>query len=192
MTPLDIALLGIIGLCAILGFARGLIRRVGSLVGVVLGVVVALKYGALIGEHLRSVIGSSQARTILASFMVFVAVYLGVVVIAGALHRLIHKVKLGCLNRFAGAALGGTTAAIPLGAALLLAVAYVPATRPPIAASRVAVVMMNGSRALLGLMPEQAKAAFRSGKKEVDELIEKYRKLPDERVRKLQEQFEEV
>ena len=192
MTALDIALLAVVGLCAILGFIKGLIRRLGSLVGVLLGVVLALRYGTLAGEYIRPVIPSAQARGILAPLVVFLVVFCGVILVASALHRLIHAARLGCLNRLAGAALGAVTAAIPLGALLLLTVAYVPGMRSTIAESRVAVFMMNGSRAFLGLLPEQAKEAFRSGKKEVDELIEKYRKLPEKRIEELEQKLEEV
>jgi membrane protein required for colicin V production len=192
MTALDIALLAIVGVCLMLGFIKGLIRRIGSLVGVLLGVILAFRCGTAAGEYLRPVIRSAQVRGVLAPFLVFLAVYLVVALVSSALHRLIHAARLGCLDRLGGAALGAVTAAVPLGAVLLLAVAYVPVMRPPIAESRVALLMMNGSRALLGLMPEQAKAAFRSGKKEVDELMERYRKLPQERVRDVEKKFEEV
>lgn len=192
MTPLDIVLLAIVGLCAILGFIKGLIRRVGSLVGVVLGVILAFRYGTLAGEYIRPVIRSTQVRSVLAPLFVFLVVLIGVILVASALHRLIHAARLGCLNRLAGAALGAVTAAIPLGALLLLTVAYVPGMRPPIAESPVAVFMMNGSRAFLRLLPEQAKDAFRNGRREVDELIEKYRKLPQKRIEELEQKLEEV
>jgi membrane protein required for colicin V production len=192
MTALDIALLAIVGVCVILGLIKGFVRRVGSLIGVLLGVILAFRFGALAGEYIRPAISSDQVRGILAPFLVFLGVYLVVALLSSTLHKLIHAARLGCLDRLGGAALGAVTAAIPLGALLLLAVAYVPVMRPPIAESRVAVFMMNGSRALLGLLPEQAKAAFQRGKKEVDELIQKYKTLPRERLRDVEQELEEV
>jgi membrane protein required for colicin V production len=186
MTTLDFVLLAIVAACAILGFVKGFVLRIGSLVGVVLGVILALKYGTAAGEYLKPLISSDPVRGILGPFLVFLVTYLGLALISNSVHKLVHMARLGCLNRLAGALVGVATAAIPLGVALLLAAAYIPPARPPIAKSQVAVHLMKGAQTLIALVPEQFKEAFEQGKDEVEKLIDRYKgklqELPKEVV----------
>ena len=178
MNALDIALLAIVTVAAIIGAVKGLIRQIGVIAGVILGVVLALKYGGALSGHLAVHIHSEQARNILAPFLIFLVVYLMVIIVASMVHSILHKIRLGWMNRAAGAFFGGLSAAVPLGAVLLLVVAYVPPGRPYVAESPVAFHMMRWSETLLSLMPEEAKSAFDRGKKEVLDLLKGYKELP--------------
>ena len=178
MNALDIALLAIISVSAIIGAIKGLIRQMGVIVAVILGVALALKYGSRLSEYLAPHIRSGELRNILAPFLIFLLVYLATILVANLLHQIMHKISLGWINRLAGALFGAASAAIPIGAILLLVVAYVPSGRPNIAQSSVAIHMMKASQGLLNLMPDEAKEAFNNGKVEIENLLKRYKRIP--------------
>jgi membrane protein required for colicin V production len=178
MNALDIGLVAVLLVAATIGVVKGLVRQLGVVVAVILGVVLALKYGTAVSGYLEPHIRSDGARNILAPFLVFLLVYMAVIVATAMVHNLLHKVSLGWINRTAGAAFGFLTAAIPLGAILVLLVAYVPASHPHVANSPVALALMQGSETLLKLMPDEAREAFNQGKVELERLLRHYRHLP--------------
>lgn len=178
MSALDIGLLAVLLVAAIIGAVKGLVRQLGVVVAVILGVVLALKYGTAVSAHLEPHIRSDGARNILAPFLVFLLVYMAVIIATAMVHNLLHKVSLGWINRTSGAVFGFLTAAIPLGAILLLLVAYVPASHRHVAESPVAFSLMRGSETLLKLMPDEARDAFDRGKAELERLLKHYRRLP--------------
>jgi membrane protein required for colicin V production len=178
MSALDIGLLAVLLVAAVIGAVKGLIRQLGVVVAVILGVVLALKYGTAVSGYLEPYIRSDGARNILAPFLVFLVVYMAVIVATAMVHNLLHKVRLGWMNRTSGAVFGFLTAAVPLGAILLLLVAYVPASHQHVADSPVAYSLMRGSEALLRLMPVEAREAFERGKAELERLLKRYQQLP--------------
>ena len=178
MNALDIGLLAVLAVTAIIGAVKGLVRQLGVVVAVILGVVLALRYGSAVSSYLEPYIHSDNARNVLAPFLVFLVVYVAVIIAATMVHNLLHRVSLGWINRTAGAVFGFLTAAIPLGAILVLLVAYIPGSRRSVAESPVALTLMTGSEAFLRLMPDEAQEAFRRGKAELDRLMRQNQQIP--------------
>ena len=117
--PIDWALLLVVAFSAITAFMRGLIRSVVSLVGVVLGIVLAAWYTPALGMWLvRWVHGILLADSV--AFMSILAVtYVLANLLGRALRSASQAVGLGFFDRLGGAAFGVARAVVVLAAILL-------------------------------------------------------------------------
>ncbi len=178
MHVLDIALLGVIGIAAVIGAFKGLVRQLGVAVAVVAGITMALKHGTIVAAWLSTWIGSSQLRAILGPGLTFLGVYLAVALVAALLHHLMATSPLGWMNRLLGSLVGVASATLLCGAILFVAVARIGAARPVIARSPVALEVMRGSCALVRLVPPELRRAFNHGFSEVKALLDARRHTP--------------
>lgn len=176
LTTLDIVLGVLLLLAAIVGAYKGLVRQLGGIFAILLGVILAFRYGTRLADLAAPYLRSDQLRNVLGPVAVFLVVYLGVILITSILHKAIHGIHMGWMNRMAGAFFCSLAAAIPAGALLLLLVGYVPNVRPVVASSPVACQMMDLSGIFLRLIPENAKGVIASGKEDLKVLIEKYKR----------------
>ena len=78
MTTIDLILLAIIGIALVTGWLRGLARQVGTVAGIILGIVICRVFGSGIADYFVSR-GSEHASVARACVyaVLFVAVYLG-------------------------------------------------------------------------------------------------------------------
>ena len=153
MNWLDIVILIIILISAISGFASGLIKSVFSLVGLILGVVLAGRFYVALSANLGFIPGDSGPR-IGAFIIIFLAVTLVAMLLGMIFTKIISAVMLGWLNRLGGAALG-----IILGAffaASLLAI-WVKVGSPGdfMTASKLAPILLDKLPFVLGLLPSE-------------------------------------
>ncbi len=99
---LDIILLVIMGFFLIRGIFRGLIIEVGAVAGLIGGYFLADKYVYIVEPHVRSILGNHQWTSIVA----FLAIFLGVMVIATLAARILSNF-LSPLAPWLNALLGG-------------------------------------------------------------------------------------
>ncbi len=102
-----------IGLGLFLGYRRGIVRQVGSLVAVVVALVVSRLFGGKLTGAVAHAIGADASpensfcamplASFIAHVLLFVVAWLGVGLLARTLHELIKIVRLGFLNSLAGA-----------------------------------------------------------------------------------------
>jgi len=106
---LDIIILIILAIGFALGFRDGLIRKVVGLIGLVLGIVLALQFYKPLGEILAPIINDEiYLAEIVAGFFIFIAV----IFLASILKRLIHP--LDKVNRFTNQLLGGISGTLQI------------------------------------------------------------------------------
>lgn len=109
MTTLDIIVLIIFVGALILGARKGIILQVGSLGGIVLGVIACRLACGDVAQWLENqgYIGadavSHNMHVVLANVVVFVVVYLGAQLIAHLFKTITHALALGFVDRLAGA-----------------------------------------------------------------------------------------
>ncbi len=124
--PVDWALLLLLAFSAITAFMRGLIRSVVSLVGVVLGIVLAAWYTSALGMWLARWIHG----ILLAEVVAFVSILAATYVVANLLGRVLRgasqAVGLGIFDRLGGAAFGVVRAVVVLAAVLLPLQPFLP------------------------------------------------------------------
>lgn len=104
MTTIDLILLAIIGIALVTGWLRGLARQVGTVAGIILGIVICRVFGSDLADYFVSR-GSEHASVARACVyaVLFVAVYLGCNLLARLISSLLKAVKLGFLDRLGGA-----------------------------------------------------------------------------------------
>ena len=107
MNLIDIVILSVAAIGAINGFRKGLIMEVVSLLALFLAVIGGfqfLHWGiAFLSEHFEL---SGKFVPLLAFLMIFVVIVLAVHAVGKLVHKLVHMVLLGTINRLAGATLG--------------------------------------------------------------------------------------
>lgn len=107
MTTLDFIIIGIIFIGAILGFTKGFIKQLSSIVGLIAGLLLARALFASVGEKLAVELGTSVSigQTI-AFFLIWLVVPLGISLLASMLSQAVEAIHLGFINRWLGAGLG--------------------------------------------------------------------------------------
>lgn len=107
MTTLDFAIIGIIFIGAILGFTKGFIKQLSSIVGLIAGLLLARALFASVGEKLAVELGTSVpiGQTI-AFFLIWLVVPLTISLLASMLSQAVEAIHLGFINRWLGAGLG--------------------------------------------------------------------------------------
>ena len=123
---LDLFLLAMIGIGVWRGFATGLGKQLVSTVGVVFAFIAAAALMEPVGASVVESLGVSERTAPVVGFVVvFAAVLGGVAALAHAFRTVLEAVKLGGLDRMAGALLGGVKAALSL-SILLTVTAFTP------------------------------------------------------------------
>ncbi|MFH1937651.1 MAG: CvpA family protein [Bacteroidota bacterium] len=107
MQVIDIFILIFAGLMMILGFRKGLIISLVSLVALVLGVYLAIYFSNFAGKLINSAFNISSTFLPLISFIItFLAVLIGLLLLGKLIQKLVDGMGMGFLNHLAGAILG--------------------------------------------------------------------------------------
>ncbi len=114
MNIIDIIILICLALSAVLGFKDGLIRQLGSLIGIILSIILANTFGSQVAAALG--IGGDYAN-IWGFVIVLLVSFAAVGLVAWVLHKIVSAVGLGIINRLVGAAFGVLKCALILSAA---------------------------------------------------------------------------
>lgn len=132
MTLFDV-IAGLILLVSVLvGFARGALREVTTVVALVVAAFVAIFGLRITGPLARAAIHPSWAATVAALLIVFLAVYVLVRVFGGSLTRGVHSISaLGGVDRGVGTAIGLVRGLLALGVLMLAFNMVTPREREP-------------------------------------------------------------
>ncbi len=121
MTWFDWIVIGVIGFSALLGLWHGLMREVLALIGWVAAGVCAAVFGADAAAMLPAVVPGSGLRLIVGVALTFVAVRLGVGLIAFIVGRIARAVGIGIGDRMLGGLFGAARGVVVLLLAVLIA-----------------------------------------------------------------------
>lgn len=107
MTVLDIIILVFIGIGTVWGLIKGFVRQLSSLVGLIVGLLVARALFVEVGDWMAPAIGVSMTiGRVLAFFLLWIIVPLLFSLFASFLTKALQVVHLGWLNRWLGGGLG--------------------------------------------------------------------------------------
>ena len=153
MNWLDIVIIIAIAIPTIIGLSTGIIKSALTLIGVILGIILAGHYYAPLSEQLTFI-----SQTAIANIVAFVIILTGVIIVAILLSRLLERVAsmllLGWVNRLGGAAFGFVLGAIQCGALLAIWVQFLgPAA--VIAESNLAMIILDRFPLVLALLPSE-------------------------------------
>lgn len=113
MTTLDIIILVVLGAGAIVGFSKGFLKQLASLLGLVAGLLIAKALYATVAE--RVFLPLTDSLTVaqgIAFVVIWLAVPLAFLLLASLLTKAMEAVSLGWVNRLLGAVLGALKAAL--------------------------------------------------------------------------------
>lgn len=120
MTWLDYSILAILGISVLYSFARGVVREVFSLLALIVGYMVASRVYGYGAPYLDWAVTDPR----LAGIISFVAIFLTITLLVGAVGRMVHaaakKVKLSLANRTLGAIFGFGKGVVLVSVLLLL------------------------------------------------------------------------
>lgn len=134
MNIVDVVIIAFVSLFAVRGYLRGLFREVFSLLGLLVGFIVAARYYEPVARFWQD---SWQFSPFLLHILSFVAIffvgYLLLNVLGLLLHRSAHFLFLGGLNRLGGVVVGAGKASVVAGLALfvLMSQSWMPASIVP-------------------------------------------------------------
>ncbi len=106
MTLFDLFLLVLVAGGAYLGYRKGLIANIGSLVGVVAGIILCQAFASTLAAKFNSPGDSAQTRllhTVMSYALVFIASYVGSRMLANFFRAAVRTLHLRPLDRIAGA-----------------------------------------------------------------------------------------
>ena len=153
MNWLDIVILALIVIPTLIGLKVGIIKAVLSVVGVIVGVILAGRYYVAFAEHLTFI-----SQPSLAKIAAFAIILIGLMVIAAVVASLIKwavsAVMLGWVNRLGGAVFGFVLGAIFCGALLSIWVKFVGIS-DPVDESALAALLLDTFPMVLALLPAE-------------------------------------
>jgi membrane protein required for colicin V production len=151
MNWLDIVLIVVIGLATFWGLRKGLILMVLSVVGLIVGIILAGRYYVALSERLTLIPYESAAK-IVAFLLILLGVGLAARLLAFLLGKLTSLALLGWINRIGGAILGLLLGA--LFCAVILAIwSKFFGVGETISGSGLANLLLNGLPFVLALLP---------------------------------------
>jgi len=153
MNWLDIVIVVAIAIPTLIGLRIGLIKAALSLVGLIVGVILAGRYYVLLSQQLAFIPQAGVAKVV-----AFAIILIGIMVVAGVLARLLtwaaSVVMLGWVNRLGGAIFGFVLGAIFCGALLAIWVKFL-GTGGIVAESGLATVLLDRFPVVLALLPRE-------------------------------------
>ena len=151
MSWLDIVIFILLIVSVLTGLKIGLIKAVLSMVGVVVGVVLAGQYSVALAGHLTFISQPSLAK-IAAFAIILIVVMIIAAVLASLVKWAVSAMMLGWVNRLGGAVFGLVLGAIFCGALLAMWVKFVGISEP-VNESALATFLLDSFPIVLSLLP---------------------------------------
>ena len=162
MTPFDLVAVLILGVSALVGFVRGATREMMTVVAFVLAVLISVFALRFVGPIFRHAIHPDWLGNALAIVVIFIAAYIVIRLLGGALTRGIHNTQtLGTADRVIGVGFGLVRAMVLLGVFYLVFNAATPPERVPHWISGAALYPLAGASAkvMTALAPQGSAVA---------------------------------
>jgi membrane protein required for colicin V production len=154
MNAFDVILVLIVVVSTIAGLAKGLVREVFSLAGVLLGILLALIFGPGLSLFLERWIPYESAAYAAAFVLVFLLTMVAAALVAALVTKVLSVANLGFYNRLLGGAFGFVRGAV-IGLVLILGLTlFLDADSPLVRESRLTPQLAWGARGLAPLLPE--------------------------------------
>lgn len=130
MGTLDLIILGILLIAAVMGAVKGFIGQIGTLAGIILGVIACRMFGGAVADM---IVGSGTAHEgvyrAVVYILLFIAVYFVVFFIARMFSNLLSAMHIRIIDRIGGAVLSMAAWAFFMSLALNVYFAISPADR---------------------------------------------------------------
>ena len=156
MNLLDVLILACMLFLIVRGIFRGFVREVGSLAGIILGILAACLYHPLMTDFLSRFLPAWKYLPLLSVALVIVVVLVCSNVAAWLLHKFLKKVFLGWADRTLGAGLAILKGIVIIYFAIVLMTFFVPSKASFIADSKLAPAIVHSYQAMVGFFSSEA------------------------------------
>jgi membrane protein required for colicin V production len=161
MNGLDVVIVAAIGLGALFGAGRGILRIVSSLIALVAAFYFAALYYQAVGGYLaRAFSMRPGSAATLGYIVIYLAVMIAVAWGGDKLALLIRAVHMTWADRLGGAVVGAALGALLAGLVVVVATVTLPAGTPAIRDSQLAPRVLDYSHDLAGFVPGQIRDAY--------------------------------
>ena len=134
MSSLDFILLVIVAVLAIYGYYKGVVSQIGSLVGIIIGIILCRVFAEDLTQFMNGVFLDSTStkessmflNSVIAQVVLFMLGFFGALFISKLLSLTLDTIKLGKVNNILGSIFGVVQGVIILSLALNLWVAVFP------------------------------------------------------------------
>lgn len=123
MNWIDIVILIVIGISVFFGIKQGLVTSILSLIGFILGIILASNFYGQLGNAM-GFISNHNVANIVAFIIIFGVVMVIAALAAGALKAILHAVMLGWVDHLGGAFFGLVASVLTVSALLAIIVKY--------------------------------------------------------------------
>ena len=128
MTVIDIIIIVLLALAVFKGIKDGLVRQVGGIAGLILGIFLAGRFSAFLAGWMHQWIDASESAVKAVSFaVIIIVVCLCMYLLGRLLEKIIKITTLGWINRLLGVVLSGCTVVLLIGAVISL-IEYINST----------------------------------------------------------------
>lgn len=160
MTPIDIIIIVVAGISTVFGLARGLVREIVGLAGLVAAFLLAALFGPMLGGMMSGVAPPLAARLIGYSG-VFLLTLIAAALLGKLLTAAVEAAQLSCVNRLLGGVFG-----LIRGAAFILAICaglmlFAPQTARWFEGSRLGTLAWQAARPLTRVVPGRQRTVDR-------------------------------
>ena len=152
----DILVVLVLVVSAIFGFVRGATRELVSVLAFLAAVAAAIAALHYTSPFIMALVETEWVAKSIALLLVFLAVYIALRLLGGALARRVHETELGSLDRIVGLGFGLVRAVVVLGVFNLVFHAAVPveSTPPWVVGARLYPLTETAAEALRTLAPK--------------------------------------
>jgi membrane protein required for colicin V production len=162
MTIVDWGTVAVLAISVAAAFSQGFLREIFSLVGLVVGLVLACWNYALLAHSFRRVISSPGIADALAFLLIALGVMLLAGLMGGLLRKAVHGVGLGWMDRLLGALFGLVRGCVLVMVALIAVFAFRPGATW-LQGSRLVPYFLPGARVLAAQAPRELKEKITLG-----------------------------
>jgi membrane protein required for colicin V production len=161
MNGLDYLVLAAIGLGALYGSARGILRIASSLIALVAAAYLASIYDQAAGAYLTHAFSMRPgAGATLGYIVIFLAVMVTVAWGGGKLSQLIRAVHMSWADRLGGAIVGAGLGALLAALIVVIVTVMLPVDTPLVRQSQLAPRVLDYSHDLAGFVPAEVRDAY--------------------------------
>ncbi len=175
MNILDIIIIAAVIFFLIRGIFRGIVREIGSLAGVVLGIWLANAYHPQVAVFLKSFIPPGQYLPLTAFALIFLVVLVLCNLLGWLFKKLFQKIFLGWVDRVLGACLALLKGIFLSYLIIVLVTFLAPQDSSLVTQSRLAPVIITSYQTMIGLIPpgfhEKLKKSFEKQKDNFQEAV---------------------
>ncbi len=179
MNTLDILILLILGFAVVRGLFRGFVGEISSIVGLVIGFILANRYHDQLLPLVGSILPDPAIANLLTYALIFITGLVLVLMLAAVLRHLLKITLLGWLDRLAGGAMGLIKGSLLSVLIVLLLTTFLSPQADILRTSSFAPYVNQFSALLADLMPTKMRREF---DKKSQPLREQWRERVQERL----------